>query len=91
MKKSPKFYDLKKSVRKHFKEAVKILKSKIGQFMPSCSSNKLQKHKRDTHSKKFDKQFVEKIGEKSWKNCAKNFRKNFDKQFVGKIVQKKFE
>ena len=49
LKKRPKFYDLKKSVRKHFKEAVETLKSKIGQFMPLCSSNKLQKHKRDTH------------------------------------------
>ena len=48
-KKSPKFYDLKKSARKHYKEAVETLKSKIGQFLPSCSSNKLQKHKRDTH------------------------------------------
>ena len=26
------------------KEAKETLKSKIGQFMPSCSSNKLQKH-----------------------------------------------
>ena len=50
-KKLPTFYDIKKSVRKHFKEAVETLKSKIGQFMPSCSSNKLQKHKRDTHFK----------------------------------------
>ena len=48
-KKLPKFYDLKKSVRKHFKEAVETLKSKIDQFMPSCSNNKLQKHKRATH------------------------------------------
>ena len=48
-KKLPTFYDIKKSVRKHFKEAVETLKSKIGQFLPSCSSNKLQKHKRDTH------------------------------------------
>ena len=43
LKKSPKFYDLKKSVRKHFKKDIETLKSKIGQFMPSCSSNKLQK------------------------------------------------
>ena len=41
-KKSPKFYDLKKSARKHNKEAVETLKSKIGQFIPSCSSNKLR-------------------------------------------------
>ena len=41
LKKSPKFYDLKKSVRKHFKEAVETLKYKIGQFLPSCSINKL--------------------------------------------------
>ena len=43
LKKSPKFYNLKKSVRKHFKEAIETIKSKIGQFMPSCSCNKLQK------------------------------------------------
>ena len=48
-KQLPKFYDLRKSVRKHFKEAVETLKSKIGQFLPLCSSNKLQKHKRDAH------------------------------------------
>ena len=53
-KKSPKFYDLKKSARKHYKEAVETLKSKIGQFLPSCSSNKLQKHKRDTHFESYN-------------------------------------
>ena len=36
---SPKFYDHKKSVREHFKETVETLKSKIGQFLPSCSSS----------------------------------------------------
>ena len=34
----------KKSVKKHLEEAIEPLKSKIGQFMWPCSSNKLQKH-----------------------------------------------
>ena len=49
LKNDQNFMTLKKSVRKHFKEAIETLKSKIGQCMPSCSSDKLQKHERDTH------------------------------------------